>query len=200
MKVLFLILFLCNVVYAGDCRKFSGDVRRASEFILGIDFPWYYNLGQLEVESGCLWRTSLDGWGSIGYGQITPKFWGKILKRLFPNWDVKDHTDHFLAQSYILKDILRNVHCKDRLWNLYQCYNRSCNKVNREASNSACLFLVAEKICYDRYLENICVHKSGDNCLQWRSNCDINYNYSRKVYRFGRKYHDGRIEKTWKFF
>lgn len=182
------------------CKRLSHKVKSASEFVLGLDFPWYYNLGQIEVESNCIWTTSLDGWGSIGYAQITPSFWSKTLNKLFPNWKIKDSQDHFLAQAYIIKEALKESYCKNKLWNAYQCYNRNCKKVNREAILSNCSYNLAFKICNEKFVENICVWKIGDFCKQYRTNCDINYKYSYKIYKNGRKYHDGRIEKKIGFF
>lgn len=200
-RIILCLLFLCFFYSIGftDCRKLTYRVKSASEFVLGIDFPWWFNLGQLEAESGCIWRTSVDGWGSIGYAQITPRFWGSVLRRVFPNWDKVGHTDHFLAQAYILKSLLGQIVC-EKLWVMYQCYNRSCIKVNREANLAKCDYSKAFDIC----LENpqfICVWKRFDgSCRQWRSSCDINYSYSWKVYKNGQKYSSGIVIKKYSFF
>lgn len=198
----FLLCFLLGFYIesnASACRKLVPKVKSASEFVLGINFPWWYNLGQLETESNCIWRTSLDGWGSIGYAQITPRFWDRVLQQHFPNWKIKEHQDHFLAQAYIVKEYLKQAYCK-KLWNVYQCYNRSCRKVNLEAKRANCNYNKAFEIC----LENpqpICVWKRPDgSCRQWRTSCDINYSYGLKVFQNGRKYNPGVIERHYSFF
>lgn len=182
-----------------NCKNLLPKVKQASQYILGIDFPWWYNLGQIETESNCLWHTSLDGIGSVGYAQITPKFWDKILKTLFPNWKIKNHTDHFLSQAYIIKKCLQQAFCSN-LWNAYQCYNRNCMKVNQEAFLSQCNYLRAYKICNLRFSKNICVWKKNSMCLQYRSNCEINYEYSYKIWKNGKKYREGLIEKSYRFW
>lgn len=200
--IIFCLIIFCliNQGYSSQCHKLSLKVRQASEFILGIDFPWFYNLGQIETESNCIWLTSLDGWGSVGYAQITPTFWNKTLSKLFPSWKIKDSQDHFLAQAYIIKQAINDSYCKNILWNAYQCYNRSCYKVNREARLSNCSYAKAFEICNENFKELICVWKVKNECKQYRTNCDINYSYAKKVYTNGNKYNDGVIRKKWKFF
>jgi hypothetical protein len=191
------LLFSINISFA-DCGRLAPKVRQASEFILGLDYPWWYNLGQIETETNCIWRTSLDGWGSVGYAQLTERFlpW---LNELFPNWNVKGHIDHFLAQAYLIKQLMGRVSCK-KLWCVYQCYNRSCRKVNREAVQGYCIWERGFEICNARYMEPICVWKRAGQCLQWRTNCDINYSYGYRVWRNGVKYRYGIIERAYSYW
>lgn len=197
--VLALLVGLVGGVEGGEgCKKLVVKVKGASEFVLGIDYPWWYNLGQIETESNCMWRTSLDGWGSVGYAQLTYKFLKPILDK-FPQWNVKDATDHFLAQAYVVKDCIRQASCS-RLWNAYQCYNRSCWKVNREAREGGCEWEKAFDICSRRYAESVCVWRVDGQCRQWRTNCDVNYCYGYKVWRNGKKYNPGVIENVWRYW
>lgn len=183
---------------AADCRKLLPKVKSAAEFVLGIDFPYWYNLGQIEAESSCLWRTSLDGIGSVGYAQITPSVWDKVLGKFFKDWKVKGNFDHFLAHAYVVKDCISKAVCK-KLWNAYQYYNRPT--VNREARESGCNYMRAEQICYNKYVKETCVLKTKDGtCKQYRTNCDINYSYGRKVYANGKKYTGGIMEKRWNYW
>jgi len=192
-----LFLLLVNVVNA-DCKKLIFKVKQASEYYLGVFYPYWYNLGQIEAETNCMWRTSLDGWGSVGYAQLTERFlpW---LNEKFPNWKVKGHIDHFMAQAYLIKQLIDQVKCK-RLWCVYQCYNRSCWKVNREAMQADCIWEKAFELCNGRYMENICVWRQSEKCLQWRTNCDINYSYGYKVWKNGVKYRNGVIERAYSYW
>ena len=200
LLVLWVLLGFGCSVWASDCKKLVVKVRSASEIVLGISYPWWYNVGQMEVESGCIWRTSLDGWGSIGYAQITPVFWDRVLRRLFPGWRVKDSTDYFLAHAYVVKDCLKSAYCKKNLWNVYQCYNRSCGKVNREAREGSCIWERAFSVCNEKYAESICVWRVNGSCKQWRMSCDINYSYGFKVWRAGKKYDPGVVEREWRYW
>jgi hypothetical protein len=192
------VLGSSQTVRASECYKLVPKVKQASEFVLGIDYPYWYNVGQIEAESNCIWQTSLDGWSSIGYAQLTERFlpW---LNEKFPNWKVKGHTDHFMAQAYLIKQLLEQVSCK-RLWCVYQCYNRSCWKVNREARQVGCVWEEAFRLCNVRYAENICVWKREGKCLQWRTSCEINYQYGYKVWKNGIKYRNGILEQTYKYW
>ncbi len=175
------LFLLGDRVFARDCLKFDGLVRKAHEWFFALDFPYWYSLAQLEVESNCIWRTSLDGWGSIGYAQITPKFWEHELRTLFPQWQLRDSADYFNAQAYILSKLHKQNKC-GKLYVTYQCYNRSCSKVMKE--NKSCNWKEGLKECNKRPIQ-ICVWKKGDTCVQYKTDCDINYQYSLKVYRYG---------------
>jgi hypothetical protein len=201
----YIILLFCSVLLgfwqtakASECGKLVPKVKQASEFVLGLEYPYWYNLGQIEAETNCLWKTSLDGWGSIGYAQLTEKFlpW---LNEKFPNWKVKGHIDHFMAQAYLIKHLMGQVNCK-KLWCVYQCYNRSCWKINREAEKANCVWERAFELCNEKFVENICVWKREGRCLQWRTSCDINYNYGYKVWKNGIKYRNGILEKTYQYW
>ncbi len=172
------------------------QVRKAHEWFFGLDFPYWFSLAQLRVESDCIWRTSLDGWGSIGYAQITPKFWEKELKQVAPEWKVKDSLDHYVAHAYILRKIQTGNRCQ-KLFVMYQCYNRSCGKVLREVGKQ-CRWEVGMEECLRRPV-HICVLKRDGRCLQYRTDCDINYNYSLKVYKEGSRLERWRTER-WQFW
>ena len=198
MLFCWVVLGLLQVANASECYKLMPKTRQASEFILGLDYPYWYNLGQIEAETNCIWRTSLDGWGSIGYAQLTEQFLPWLSKK-FPNWKTKGHMDHFLAQAYLIKQLINRVSCR-KLWCVYQCYNRSCWKVNREAMQADCLWEEAFDLCNKKFVENICVWKQKRKCLQWRTNCDINYNYGFKVWKNGIKYRNGIIERAYSYW
>lgn len=160
------------------------QVRKAHEWFFGVDFPYWFSYAQLKVESNCIWRTSLDGWGSVGYAQITPKFWDKELKEIAPDWKVKDSSDHYIAHAYILKKMQDCNPCK-KLFVMYQCYNRSCNKVLREVGRK-CSWEEGLQKCLEKPM-NICVWKKDGKCIQYKTDCEINYNYSVKIYEKGVK-------------
>lgn len=195
--LLVVLLFLPGVNHAQNCIKLLPKVKSASEMILGIDYPWWYNLGQLETESNCIWRTSLDGWGSIGYAQITPKWEGTMLNKIFPLWK-KESTDHFLAHAYLVKKYIRMSKC-NKLWTSYQCYNRNCQKINLE-SHPHCNWNLGYQICLEKHNKQVCVYKKNSECKQYRSSCEINYSYGFKVWKNGRKYAKGIIENLWRYW
>lgn len=176
-----LFLLLANSL-ADDCSKFSWKVRASHQWFFGIDYPYWFSVAQLKIESNCIWRTSLDGWESLGYAQITPRFWDAELSELFPAWKTKDSTDYFMSQAYILYKYHKLNKCQ-KLFITYQCYNRSCSKVLNE-TKGCCSWEQGYKICM-KNPKRICVWKVGNTCRQYKIDCDINYNYSKKIYLYG---------------
>ena len=192
--LLVLLLFLPCLSVAGieDCKKFSDKVRKAHEWFFGIDYPYWYSVAQLKVESNCRWRTSLDGWGSLGYAQITPRWWDKELSKLFPSWKEKDSFDYFLAQAYILHKYHKINKC-GKLFITYQCYNRSCWKVLKE-TKGCCSWEQGYQECLKKP-KKICVWRVKGKCKQYRTDCDINYLYSKKIYKYGKPLEEWKTEK-----
>ncbi len=177
------------------CYKLKQKVRKAHIYYFGFDYPYWFSLAQLFVESHCRWILSKDGWGSLGYAQITPRFWDKELSKLFPAWKTKDSTDYFMSQAYILWKYHKLNKCK-KLYITYQCYNRSCYKVLRE--NKSCSWRQGYKNCL-RHPRKVCVWKRNEKCLQYRTNCSINYFYSKKIYRAGKLWEEWKTRR-WKFW
>lgn len=187
MIVILLLFLFVNIVQAQECEKLLSKVKSASEFVLGINYPYWYNLGQIRAETNCQWKTSLDGLGSIGYAQITLMYWDKYFKFKYPEWKIKNSIDHFYAQAEILKELKEISYC-NKLWIVYQGYNRNIRTVNEEARIGKCEWEKAMKVCNEKNLKMICVWRDGERCLQYRSNCDINYSYGLKVYKHGSRY------------
>lgn len=192
---LLLALQLSLPLHSNACNKLK--IRQASEFIFGIDYPYWFSVAQAYIESNCIWSTSLDGWGSVGYFQITPRFWDKELKQVgFYNWQIKDSMDSYYAQAYILKK-LNSYNHTGKLYVTYQCYNRSCNMVVSE--NKEGDWEKGYERCLEFHNQPICVWKVGNTCKQYRYSCDINYEYSAKIFRKGIKMQEW-FTNRWRFF
>lgn len=191
------LIALFSFSYADDCQKYSKYIEKYTRLYISQDFPYWYAIGQVKTESNCRNVLSKDGHGSIGIAQITPKFWDRELLPLFPDWKNTTSANYFQAYAYILNKSIQSAYCKE-LWNGFQVYNRNVKKVNREARLSNCSYSLAYQICLTQFSENICVWKKDGVCLQYRTSCDINYTYSRKVYLNGLQYKRG--SDLWKFF
>jgi hypothetical protein len=183
-KFTILLFFFVLVLFshlAKACNLLK--IRQAHEWFFGIDYPYWFSVAQAKIESNCRWITSLDGHGSIGYFQITPKWFEEELKKAgFYHWQEKDHIDYYFSHAYILFKLHKLNKCR-LLYITYQCYNRSCQKVLKE--NSSCKWDEG----YINCLQNdnqVCVHKKDGICIQYRSACEINYSYSLKIYKEGK--------------
>jgi len=167
---------------AAQCTSLEPLIKQATHRFLK-EYPYWYNVGLAEVETRCRWVQSLDGHGSVGYFQLTPKFLDHILRPYFPKYK-EPHLDHFYAFAFYLKSLYDTTPVK-KLWVVYQRYNgggwvlRECGMANSyvwEHCRSKCR------------RGNVCVWRGIDGCKQYRSACDINYEYSVKVYKSGLKY------------
>lgn len=132
-------------------------------------------------ESSCKWTISKDGYGSIGYGQLTPKFLDKLLIPVAPDYK-RVEKQYVYATGYYLKYIHERLNPYDKWWITLQIYNggngviEHCKKSN-STTWSNCLFNCNKS-------PSICVWKVDDNCKQYRDGCEINYEYSVKTYTY----------------
>jgi hypothetical protein len=74
-----------------------------------------------------------------------------------------------------------------KLFITYQCYNRSCKKVISETK--FCSWEQGYKACL-KHARKICVWKSHGRCKQYRTDCEINYFYSLKIYRTAQQFQE----------
>jgi hypothetical protein len=205
MMFIVVIFIFTGICYgAGDLclSKYGDDLKKYSEWYFGVDYPYWYSIGLIKTESRCVWRRSLDGLGSVGVGQITPRFWNEELrKRGLEFYAVEGHEHHAGAICYILSEVYRNVskeccvcgYCHKeekglanikKLWVVYQGYNRNISKLNKEIDKAkSCSWSDWKKECKE---VDVCVWRNKDgSCRQWRNGCDINAEYSEKVYNNG---------------
>jgi hypothetical protein len=186
--VALVVLLYVSVGLASDrCVRLVDPIKRVSQHYLGQVFPWWYNVGVTKKETDCRWVTSVDGHGSVGYFQLTPKFLDKILRPFFPDYDKAYSMQHFQAFAYYI-GVLWKSNPVRKLWVLYQRYNGG-DWVVKECKKAGCW--VWDE-CY-KYCKrgNVCVWMTSTGCKQWRSACDINYGYSKKVYENGQRWKEG---------
>jgi len=177
-----------------ECGKYRYFVKRAHEWYFGIDYPYWYSIGQLRVESNCIWTLSRDGWNSIGPAQITPQFWDRELAKVHSAWK-ESLGDYFMAQAYILRK-MHNQNLCQKLYITYQCYNRSCRKVVYE-NYPECKWEVGFNRCKPQM---VCVWRKRNECRQWKDSCKINYEYGYKVWKFGKIYREGEDGWKWRYW
>lgn len=203
---IFLILFFClfstniksEIISIKDnCLKLYKNVKSSHEWLFGISYPAYFNLAQLKKETNCIWLTSKDGFGSVGYAQITPKFWQSEFEKMnIKDYKIKDSFDHFKAHAYINKNAYDSITklCLDnqtktkKLWAAFQGYNGSPFTLNKEIEKAkVCIYEESKKQC-NRGIMCVWYDKDGKTCKQYRDRCDINYSYSIIIYKYGLEY------------
>src|SRR3990172_4957519 len=157
------------------CVQYIPSVALWHQNYFGLNFPYQYPVGQLQQESNCRFVVSKDGFGSVGPAQITPSVWSKELPKV-DFWTVDGTTK---AQAHINKDAWNQAVIK-RLWVMFQIYNGG-GLVNKEIKRAGGIndWEKAKAQCR----RGVTHYKSGDV-----SNCEINYDYSVKVYKYGGQY------------
>lgn len=187
---LFLTLLAVELCAGGSisrCQSYVQDVRRAHWTQFGVDYPYQYGVGQLVQESGCRNVISLDGVGSEGLPQITYRLWQKPLKAKGVE-SIKAIPDQLKAQAIIMKSVYQP---KYGLWVTYQVYNGGglvLKEINRAGGEN---WEKAKAQC--RRGQSCFTYPSGKKeCV---SNCEINYDYSVQVYKYGERYASIRSSK-----
>lgn len=184
----FILLFLfVTLSVANRCDKYVKDVRLAHFQVFGIDYPYWYGVAQLQKESGCRNVISNDGVGSQGLAQITYRWWKNFLssKGIDEIVSVRNQT---LAQAYIMKNAKKQAF-SSHLWVSHQIYNggslvnKEITKARQDLGIREVPHHIARKYCKRKNIKF--------NNGQVINACDINYNYSIKIYKYS---------KRWKMF
>lgn len=172
------------------CQNLAQEVRVAHYQYFGTDFPYHYSVGQLQQESNCKNVISLDGVGSEGPAQITYRIWKEALKKQGIG-EVKSTKNNLRAQAYINKAAYNEIKHK-KLWIMYQTFNGG-GLVSKEIERAGKVEWAAAKAVCRR---KIIYFKGGYS----ESACDINYAYSKQLFRYGELYRtasDGLTYKYW---
>lgn len=182
---LLLLLSICGVFFATKahallrCKQYSHDVKRYHNIYFGIDFPSEYSIAQLHAESLCRNHIlSSDGIGSEGLAQITFRLWKRQLEDEGIH-EIGTISNHLRAQAYINKKAYDTAACK-KLWVTYQIYNGG-TLVNKEIARAgSCEHEKSYAACKRKDI----VFGNG----QRRNACDINYEYSVRIFDLAGQY------------
>ena len=185
LRLLFMSLFLfVTLSEANRCNSYVQKVRKAHYLVFGLDFPYWYGIGQLKQESGCRNVISRDGVGSQGLPQITYRIWQKFLDKKGIK-SIRGISNQLLAQAYIMQNAKQQAY-SSHLWVAYQVYNGG-GLVNKEITRARKAYAIREvphKIA-KQFCKRKIVHFNNGQSI---NACKINYEYSEKVFKFGNKY------------
>ena len=122
LRLHFILLFLFATLSEADrCNSYIQDVRKAHFKVFGLNYPYWYGIGQLKQESLCRDVISQDGVGSQGVAQITYRIWQKFLKEKGIH-HINTISNQLTAQALIMKNCKKQAY-SSHLWVAYQVYN-----------------------------------------------------------------------------
>lgn len=160
------------------CQELSQDVRVAHYYYFGVDFPYEYSVAQLQQESNCRNVISRDGVGSEGPAQITYRLWKSALVTQGIS-EIRTTKNHVRAQAYINKSAYNEAQHK-KLWIMYQIYNGG-GLVNKEVRLAGS---PDWKLAYLKCRRKVVHFSDGSS----ENACDINYDYSQRIFKYSEKY------------
>jgi len=183
-RLLFILLFLFATLSADRCQSYVQDVRKAHYKVFGLDYPYWYGVGQLKQESLCRDVISRDGVGSQGVAQITYRIWKKFLEKRGVD-NIQSISNQLTAQALIMKDCKKQAF-SSHLWVAYQVYNGG-PLVNKEITRARLDLGIREvpHCVAVKYCKRKTITFSNGQKI---NACDINYDYSEKVFKYGNKY------------
>ncbi|MDX1809725.1 MAG: hypothetical protein R3331_09315 [Sulfurospirillaceae bacterium] len=184
MRLLFISLLFTLTLSADRCVAYVQQVRVAHSAVFGIDFPYWYGVGQIKQESGCRDIISRDGVGSQGVAQITYRIWQKYLDQK-GIYNIDSIGNQLHAQAYIMQNAKQQAY-SSHLWAAYQLYNGG-GLINKEIMRARKALHITD-VSHDQahlFCKRKIVHFNNG---QTRSACDINYDYSKRIYKYGQEY------------
>ncbi len=193
--LLFIYIFICLLVKIGHttdrCLDYSQEIRVQHEKYFGLNYPYWYGIGQAKQESNC--RTNVIAFDKgMGLTQFMPRTWKEVESKL-GKLDPYNPFNSIKAQAWYMSQ-LHKQNWDGVLWLTYQAYNGGWGNLKKEnmRANDITSWLLMKRECQRR---KIVINKSKGITLDL---CEVNYDYSKKIYKFGMFY--SRMPDKWKFW
>lgn len=191
----FLVIFFTSDLYGLDrCREFITDVRNSHIRNFDGNFPWWYALGQIEQESAC--RANVTAFDAgMGLTQFMPATWNSIKKQMGrPDLNPYKAADSIEAQAFYMASIQKKENWTNpkRLWISYQIYNGGRGLLYKEYQRAGVLdWDLMKSECQRKKIK-----------MNWGTLdlCEVNYDYSKKVYKRGDKYRLAKDHYSYRFW
>lgn len=168
------------------CKQYVHVVRQQHEKYFGLDYPYWYGVGQLQQESNC--RADVTAFdGGMGLTQFMPATVRGAEKYLGP-LDMYNPSHAIRAQAWYMSQIHKG-NWSGALWLTYCFYNSGAGTMKKEYLRSiAANSCHCDETNYDA-MKAVCKRrvitlKSG----ALLDLCQVGYDYPKQIYRFGQKY------------
>lgn len=178
-----LIFLVVAPVHALDrCEAHVKDVRVEHTKYFGVQFPYWYGVAQLKTESVC--RTNITAFDAgQGIAQFMPKTSQYIQSLMGEALDPYNPRQAIRMQAFYMNRIHTKENWTGRLWIAYQIYNGGKSTLYKEYQR-------AEILDWD-LMKMGCLRKKIQ--MKWGvlDLCEVNYDYSKKVEKYGNQYRRG---------
>lgn len=180
IATMFIALFvITSLVFPLDrCEQYIPDVRQQHIFYFGLNYPYWYGIGQLRQESNC--RAGITAFdGGQGLAQFMPATEREAEKYIGP-LDLYNPEHAIRAQAWYMSRLHRQ-NSDGALWMTYQAYNGGWTNLKKEFQRAQAVDWYLMRECCKRKVIGL---KNG----KYLDLCEVNYDYSRKVHGYGQKY------------
>ena len=178
-----ILLLLAPFLRAADrCALLVKDVRVEHTRYFGLQFPYWYGVGQLKQESAC--RTTVTAFDAgQGVAQFMPKTAQYVQSLMGEALDPYNPRQAIRMQAFYMNRIHAKENWTGRLWITYQIYNGGKATLYKE-------FQRAQILDWD-LMKMSCQRKKI--LMKWGTLdlCLVNYDYSKKVEKYGNQYRRG---------
>jgi len=174
-----LLIIVSEVIGSDRCQQYTSEVRKANFLYWGVNFPYWYAIGQLKQESGC--RTDLTAFdGGMGIAQFMPSTERYVEGLMKENVNPFEAKSAIRAQAFYMH-LLHKQNWANVLWLTYQAYNGGWVLLRKEYQRATISDWDLMRLECRR---KVIALKSGKNLDM----CDVNYDYSKKVFKYGQLY------------
>jgi hypothetical protein len=182
LTILLVCLFAGIAESADRCVSYVRDVRIEHTRYFGIQYPYWYGVGQLKQESAC--RASVTAFDAgMGVAQFMPKTARYIQSLMGEALDPYNPKHAIRMQAFYMNRIHKAENWTDRLWVSYQIYNGGSGTLKAESRRAGTTdWTLMRQTCQRKKIQ-----------MKWGvlDLCEVNYDYSVKVAKYGNQYRRG---------
>jgi hypothetical protein len=183
ISAILLAMWFVYVARAADrCAAYVKDVRTEHTRYFGFQFPYWYGVSQLKVESACRANVTAFDAGQ-GIAQFMPKTAQYIQSLMGQALDPYNPRHAIRMQAFYMHRIHTKENWTDRLWVSYQVYNGGRGTLAAESRRAGVTDWAAMKAqCQRKKIQ-----------MKWGvlDLCEVNYDYPVKVEKYGNLYRRG---------
>jgi hypothetical protein len=177
-----LLLYAVPAFAADRCVAYVRDVRIQHTKYFGIQYPYWYSVGQLRQESNC--RSNVTAFDAgMGLAQFMPKTSQYIQSLMGEKLNPYNPKHAIRMQAFYMNRIHKTENWTDRLWVSFQIYNGGAGTLAAESRRAGATdWTLMRQQCQRKKIQ-----------MKWGvlDLCEVNYDYSKKVEKYGNQYRRG---------